>query len=183
MLNADGVSKLGGPLRPDVAEYRAAVGFYTLEDAEGNTRNGGGELVGFHVDEDKLPWLVQQARADPSAFDALGSLSRLYVRCGRPIPLALRPHVLDALSGKAARPNLKRSKHWRRDALLATLIHDVAARYALYPTRNDETSAHNSAADVVAGAFRDFGFKEVSYEIAKKAYYRNRKGVTDPSAE
>ena len=166
MLCPDGSAKLDGSIRPEVAAFRQALRFYVLEDPDGGKD--------FRLDEARLPWLREQAERDPSAFDALTSLGKLYVGTGHPLPEIIRSHVLAILDGTARRPHRRRTKNWRRDKIIAVLVSSVASEYGRNATRNDETRDRRSACDIVAEAFSEFGFRGVGYDVAKGAYYANR---------
>jgi len=120
-------------------------------------RHGSGDLFG----------LLSEAQRDPWSFDVAATLAAYFVDKGEALPVALRSFAAAVLCGEAEKPKKQGNrrqpgKHLRNIAICASIW--KIERMGWTPiTRNEATSAQNSAIDIAAEALESTLNLNLSY--------------------
>ncbi len=126
----------------------------------------------------RLRWLVDQAKHDLVAYEVAQLLSAGCLRGKRPVPAILREFAADVVDGSLRKPKGRRGekpkKNWARDLCICEIIFVLTEELGLFPTSNDEpkagTNRRLSASEVVSIAFANNGEHGVTARTAKEVW-------------
>jgi hypothetical protein len=142
-----------------VVEFSAGIEFFQPEDARP-----------FYIVTEEMAaqlWLLSDNNYQ--FFDLCRKICAKNLLADAELPKFLRIFAEQFLDGKIRRPtpnNRERNKDWLAQFFLWSAIGEIARRFALKPTRNDETRSKRSACDAMAEALTVCG-RETKYSEMK----------------
>ncbi len=155
-----------------VVEFSAGIDFFQPEEARP-----------FYIVTEELAaelWVL--ANDHYQFFDLCRKICAKNVLVDAELPKFLRIFAEQFLEGKIKRPNpnhRERNKDWLAQFFLWSAIGEIARRFALKPTRNDETRSKRSACDAMAEALTVCGRETKYTEMKHLMIHPDKKRLRD----
>jgi hypothetical protein len=130
----------------------------------------------YEITEQAGRYFFRNARTCADTFDLAMTVAKHNIYWGGELPIFLKALVMLRIDGRLERPKSRgrsRTKNWERDAYVFKAIEDLVAEFGVRPTRNDVTTAADSACDLVSKAFKEAGEHTLTYK-AVKAIWLNK---------
>ncbi len=116
--------------------------------------------------------LIEDAKTDKIAFDALGLVASELVGAGRELDWPLKRWAMGVLRGDISRPSRQggfKGETFYSDIAIRNVIVEVA-KLGFHPTRGEQTSTNDSACDIVAAAMVKMRKRPQSYAHIKDIF-------------
>jgi len=143
-----------------------------------DTVKSGRKMSSFSLEPIVAKALTELAETDESFFDCCAEVCELNLIANAPLSAEMRIFAARVVSGDLTRPTKKSrpfKKNWTETSLMLLGALDVAERFNLTLTRNDEGSNRSSACDAVAEALTVCGRKTKYSEIKYLAVHPDKK--------
>jgi hypothetical protein len=145
--------------------------FYTLFKLKDGSLKDGFELVndGSYSDwEARAEVVVAYAQKYAGAYDIAVKICKWHLQRNLGLPTALRLLCAEILAGNITKPNGRilgkgGDKNWMRNEIFVRYMKFLIDTCEYKPQRNP-ASGHNSAADILAAAFNECGYRMITYD-------------------